>query len=312
MTSDAVSERVGVVATPSNLGYVVIGARHLEAWEHFAVDVIGLQAGRYEPGRLLVLRMDEFEQRLVLEQGDEDDLRAAGWQLDTEGQLEAYVRGLRERGADVHAGDAELTRRRCVERLYTCRDPNGFSHEFYCGPSLAPTHHPFRSSVLVGPGFCTGALGIGHILARALNYAESLDFYERVIGLRLSDRIRAEVRPGHVAEASFFHAAGGRHHSLATGAIASPKALGHLMVELQSMDDVGLAYDRCQREGLFFARQLGHHPNDHMFSFYVETPSGFALEVGWGGLVVDDETWQTRTYGQFSDWGHARPVRPVS
>ncbi|MFD0567797.1 hypothetical protein ACFQ2M_41870 [Kitasatospora saccharophila] len=33
------------------------------------------------------------------------------------------------------------------------------------------------------------------------------------------------------------------------------------------------------------------HPNDHMFSFYVRTPSGFSVEYGWGGLLIDDATW---------------------
>ena len=28
------------------------------------------------------------------------------------------------------------------------------------------------------------------------------------------------------------------------------------------------------------------HPNDHMFSFYVRTPSGFSVEYGWGGLLI--------------------------
>ena len=37
---------------------------------------------------------------------------------------------------------------------------------------------------------------------------------------------------------------------------------------------------------------LGRHTNDLMTSFYVRTPSGFEIEYGTGGLVVDDDTWQ--------------------
>jgi hypothetical protein len=78
------------------------------------------------------------------------------------------------------------------------------------------------------------------------------------------------------------------------------------MVEVQDMDDVGLAYDRCVKAGYPMALELGHHPNDRMFSFYVRTPSGFAMEFGWGGIVVDDATWQVITYDKMSDWGHKR------
>jgi hypothetical protein len=44
-----------------------------------------------------------------------------------------------------------------------------------------------------------------------------------------------------------------------------------------------------------------------MFSFYVVTPSGFMIEYGYGGLVIDDRDWEVRSYPQLSDWGHAHP-----
>jgi len=57
---------------------------------------------------------------------------------------------------------------------------------------------------------------------------------------------------------------------------------------------------------------LGGHPNDRMFSFYVKTPSGFAIEYGWGGLTIDDEeTWVVRTYDKLDIWGHFPPDREL-
>lgn len=295
----------------SNLGYVVIGSKKISEWEDFAVNILGMQVGRHEPGKLLTLRLDDLQQRIIIEDGEEEDLRAAGWMFKTEDELQSFVRRLREGGLTIRECSKEEASNRRVEKLYTCEDPNGYTLEFYCGAYAAPSNQPFKSQRLRGPGFRTGELGIGHVLIRAKDYAESLDFYKNHIGLRLSDIIRGEVRPGHVAEAAFFHTLGGRHHSLATGAVNIPKVLGHLMVELQSLDDVGMAYDRCRAAGLNFARELGHHPNDQMTSFYVETPSGFSIEYGWGGLVVDDANWTVKTYNQFSDWGHARPGQAV-
>lgn len=295
----------------SNLGYVVIGSRKLDEWAHFGVNLLGLQVGRHEPGQLLALRMDDLQQRIVIEAGDEEDLRAVGWMFKTEDDLQAYVQRLREAGLAVREGSKDEAHNRRVEKLFACEDPNGYTQEFFCGAYATPSNQPFRSEQLRGPGFKTGELGVGHVLIRAQDYAQSLDFYKNCLGLRLSDIIRGEVRPGHVAEAAFFHTVGGRHHSLATGKVNIPKVLGHLMVELQSLDDVGMAYDRCRAAGLTFARELGHHPNDQMTSFYVETPSGFSIEYGWGGLVVDDATWTVKTYNQFSDWGHARPGQAV-
>lgn len=294
----------------SNLGYAVFGVSDLAAWEAFACDVIGLQAARRDGSRMLTLRMDDHAQRIVLEQGADDDLRAAGWEFTDEAALDAYVAGLQAQGVAVEAASTTLARERRVEKLYLLDDPNGWRHELYFGPALCHAATSFRSRVLKGPGFRTGPLGIGHLLPKSNDYPATVAFYRDVMGFRLSDFIREEIAPGIVADATFFHTATGRHHSLATAAIPSPKILNHLMVEVQDMDDVGLAYDRCVKAGHPILLELGHHPNDRMFSFYVRTPSGFGLEVGWGGIVVDDTNWQVIAYDKMSDWGHKRNVPP--
>ena len=67
---------------------------------------------------------------------------------------------------------------------------------------------------------------------------------------------------------------------------------GRVPVLVNDRVDVGCAYDRVQAAGLPLALSLGMHPNDLMFSFYVVTPSGFAIEFGADGRVIDDDTWQ--------------------
>jgi 2,3-dihydroxybiphenyl 1,2-dioxygenase len=157
----------------------------------------------------------------------------------------------------------------------------------------------------VGAGFETGALGVGHLLTVARDYAASVKFYTEVLGLTISDYIRdAEKVPGFTVDATFFHSGTGRHHSLATAFMPSNKKVNHFMIQVKSLDDVGLAYDRAIKAGVPVIMSLGHHPNDHMFSFYMVTPSGFGLEYGWGGIVIDDNNWAIKNYSQLSDWGH--------
>jgi hypothetical protein len=51
---------------------------------------------------------------------------------------------------------------------------------------------------------------------------------------------------------------------------------------------------------------MGKHTNDHMQSFYVITPSGFGMEYGFGGRLIE-ENWEIRHYDQPMLWGHRPP-----
>jgi hypothetical protein len=82
-------------------------------------------------------------------------------------------------------------------------------------------------------------------------------------------------------------------------------------VELGALDDVGQGYDLAQIEEGRVAYTLGRHTNDHMTSFYIKTPSGFFIEYGWGGRVIDPTTWQAHeTFDGPSLWGHERLYMP--
>lgn len=293
----------------SNLGYLVLGVSDLDAWERFAVDIVGLQAGRRTAGEALALRMDDYAQRLLLVRDDADDLLAAGWELASDEALDAFVAQRRAAGVAMEAGSDPLATQRGVSRLFWCEDPDGVRHEFYVGATRAAMVDPFRSTVMRG-GFSTGRLGVGHLVAVPKDPAATDTFVRDTLGLKVSDYISGEIAPGVVLDITFFHAATGRHHSLASAKVPFPhaKRIHHIMVETLDVNDVGLAYDRCVAAGLPIVMELGHHPNDQMFSFYVKTPSGFALEVGSGGIVVDDAHWEVRRYAQLSDWGHRNPA----
>ncbi|MFW0757762.1 VOC family protein [Pseudomonas sp. H11T01] len=289
-----------------SLAYVGFGVSDLDQWQWLATEIIGMQVSRRDE-QSMSLRMDEYCQRVFLEKNAIDDILVAGWQFRTEQQLDSYVAQLREKGIQVEVLSDELLCRRMVEKAYSCQDPNGFAHEFFFGHAEAGLNDVFRSKVLKG-GFVTGDLGIGHILPFAKNGPETVKFYKDVLNLRVSDYIREEIKPGIVVDATFFHTATGRHHSIATAQAPMPKVLNHFMVQVERMDDVGLAYDRCVKAGIPIILELGHHPNDQTFSFYAQSPSGFNFEMGWGGLVIDEDHWEVKAFTKMSDWGHKRNI----
>ena len=166
---------------------------------------------------------------------------------------------------------------------------------------------PFQSPRPIS-GFEGGTLGLGHMVVVMDDFDRSLHFYRDVLGMRLSDFVQVERPPGHKLRLAFFHC-NPRHHTLAFYAAPQPpKRLNHFMLQAKTLDDVGATYYLCQDQGVPIARSLGRHTNDHMVSFYLRTPSGFEVEYGWGGRVVDDSTWQVQLHTAGSMWGH----RPVS
>jgi 2,3-dihydroxybiphenyl 1,2-dioxygenase len=290
--------------TPSNLGYFVFNATDLTAWKTFLQDIIGLQVGSRSNDQALVLRIDSQEQRIVIQQSDNDDLAAIGWELDCEESLDTLATHIKAQGVEIQAADSDFCSTRAVEKAYICTDPNGVNHELFFGAAVAPMSESFKSSVMKD-GFLAEEFGAGHYVAIAEDKEETNRFYREVLCLRLSDYIRGEIAPGGpVLDATFMHTKTGRHHSAAFAALPFPKKLHHFMLQVEDMNDVGLACQRCKDANIPFFMELGHHPNDQMFSFYVATPGGFGLEIGWGGLIIEEGNWEVKTYSQPSDWGH--------
>lgn len=297
------------MSTVSTLGYVVFGVSDFDAWANFATNVLGLQIVSRDE-QCISLRMDDYSQRVVLENNPIDDLVVAGWEFNTEAELDIFAQNCRDKGVGIKPMEAARAELRMVDKGYYCDDPvMPYVHEFFFSPRIAPLNAAFKSTVLKS-SFVTGDLGVGHILPITRDISKTLDFLLNILGLRISDYIREEVAPGFVIDATFLHAKTGRHHSIGVAPADLPKTLNHFMVQVSDLDDVGLAYDRAVNAGCHIELEIGHHPNDQMTSFYVRTPSGFNVEFGYGGLVIDDRNWTVRRFSQLSDWGHRRNLPP--
>ncbi len=291
------------MSTVTELGYVGIEASDLAAWERFGVDLLGMQVGS-RSDEALNLRMDDAVHRWIVVEGDADDLAFTGFGCATQSDLDAIAARLRAAGNTVTEGDAQLCAARKVQRIVVTSDPLGNRVELYVGLAVADT--PFASGRLVSD-FVTGAGGAGHqvLIERGMDRQALLDWYG-LLGFKVTDVINQEMAPGIVASVTFLHC-NGRHHTVALANMPFPKRMHHFMIEATEISDVGLAYDRCMDAKQPFEMTLGMHPNDRMFSFYVRTPSGFNVEFGWGGLVIDESSWQVQHLDRLSSWGHRPP-----
>ena len=74
------------------------------------------------------------------------------------------------------------------------------------------------------------------------------------------------------------------------------------MVETNDRDDIGAAFDRARVTDLAIPNGFGRHDNDGMFSFYVASPAGFAVEVGHGARTIGED-WDDSRHHRVSAWG---------
>ncbi|MEZ4287419.1 MAG: VOC family protein [Polyangiales bacterium] len=285
------------------LGYLGFGVSDLAAWEKFMTRVLGTELVHRGEDGSMAFRHDDHAQRFFIHPDPSDDLLFVGWQAQNSEALDAIEKRLIAAGVEVKRGSEDLCAQRRVRGLISFVDPAGVPVEVFYGPAMAK--EPFRSDY-IGSSFVANDLGLGHLVVSTNHRDESRDFYINNLGFKLSDYIICDLGGYHV-DVCFLHI-NPRHHSLAMGG-PMPKKIHHFLLQVGSMDDVGLTYDRARDAGVVIEQELGRHPNDRMFSFYAQTPSGFQFEFGWGGREIDDAVWEPTTYNAISEWGHRRPPR---
>jgi 3,4-dihydroxy-9,10-secoandrosta-1,3,5(10)-triene-9,17-dione 4,5-dioxygenase len=287
------------------LGYLRIEATDLAKWREYGLKVLGMVEGRGADPDALYLRMDDFPARLVIVPGSADRLDRSGWEAANAGELAEVRHNLEAAGVPYKEGtSAELADRR-VDELISFDDPSGNTLEVFHGAALE--HRRVVSPY--GHKFVTAGQGLGHVVLSTHDDEAALRFYRDVLGFKLRDSMRLPPqlvgRPadGPPAWLRFF-GCNPRHHSLAFLPMPTPSGIVHLMVEVESSDDVGLTLDRALRRKIPLSATLGRHVNDQMLSFYMKTPGGFDVEFGCEGRQVDDETWIARESTAVSLWGH--------
>ncbi|MGZ0178721.1 MAG: VOC family protein [Acidimicrobiales bacterium] len=281
------------------LGYIGIRSEQLEAWGGFAEKLLGMQVVD-QTKRQLTFRMDDRRQRLVVSDEPGNSLAFLGWEVAERGDLDQYAARLEQAGHRVEIGSASLAARRFVTDLIVTEDPGGNRVEIVWRPEV--TSDSFRPGRPIS-GFETGPLGMGHAVLHTSNIGAQLSFYRDVLDFGLTDY-------GLTPYPLYFLHVNNRHHSFALIG-SGEQGLHHFMVEFQHLDDVGQGFDLAQLEPDRVAYTLGRHANDYMTSYYSNSPSGFFVESGWGGVLIDRDTWEAHeTTDGPSLWGHERLYLP--
>ncbi|WP_373080655.1 VOC family protein [Zhongshania sp.] len=290
-----------------SLGYVVIESTNPADWQDYGTNILGLMNVPSDDGSVY-LKMDQRPFRFAIVKAEQNRLRYCGWELAGEAGFKQAKDELQAAGIEFTEGSAADAKSRRVRGLIRLQDPSGNELELYWGGEL--DYGKFISPLGIS-GFETGFngdMGFGHAVLPASKLAETHAFYTDVLGFGDSDYMHFHFSPEPNDPGqglNFMHVNNPRHHSLALyEEPANPVGCVHLMVEVTEVDEVGYCLDRVQAAGIPIISSLGRHTNDNMLSFYMATPSGFAMEFGTDGLQMNWEGFTPTVTSLPSLWGH--------
>lgn len=281
------------------LGYLRVQSQDVPRWRELLIDGLGMAVGSGPEPDGLYARVDERRSRIIVLPGESDKALAVGWEVRDEFALDRVRAAVEAAGVAVEELSRAEASYRDAERVIAFDDPAGTRLEVFFGPVL--DHSPVVTPY--GGRWVTGQHGLGHVVLPTHVFDESYDFYTRVLGflprgsIRLDEEGLARVR---------FLGINQRHHSLAL-CPAPPNTepgMVHLMTEVDTLDAVGAALDRVNKQAFSISSTLGRHTNDKMISFYVRAPGGWDLEFGTEGMLVDESWYTAEEITADAYWGH--------
>jgi catechol 2,3-dioxygenase-like lactoylglutathione lyase family enzyme len=258
------------------------GALAVHSLDHFAIEVPDLEEARHfytlfgldvrdegdnlalytvgHPHRWGVISQGKAKRLLYLSFGVfEDEIDAFGRHFDAIGakRIEAPS-GIDSNGIWIEGYDGLPLNIRVAEK--SSPDEKSAFEVTSVGPGLpgtvanskAPKIHPRRLS---------------HFAIFTTDVGGAIDFYERTLGLRLSDRSGPAV--------AFLHGAHGSDHHLLALITSDHRGMHHASWDVGSVQEVGLGWGQMARAGFTRGWGLGRHVLGANYFHYVRDP--------WGG-----------------------------
>jgi len=171
---------------------------------------------------------------------------------------------------------------------------------FALAPAATSSHRdsPFRRTVPRAR-----PLRLAHVLIFARDVARSSAFYQRMLGLRVSDEA--------AGFAAFLHAPhGSDHHVLALVKSDAP-GLHHCSWQMASLQDIGQGAFHMAGKGYADGWGIGRHVLGSNFFHYVRDPWGsFAEYSGGSDFIAADQDWPVEPQAEedaFYLWGPTPP-----
>lgn len=268
-----------------DIAQVGVGVSDRTRWEQYSQEILGFPTFRSPDGTVTYVRWDAAHHRLALRDAPEPRLSYVAFDVGSAEALKEWADLLASKQIAVKRVDAAECKERRIAGAIEFRDPD--EHPLALAYGFEVEQEPVRYTRPLS------VLRTGHVLLTVQDTKRAHDFYTDVLGFKLSDWI-------HRADdlRLCFLRVNPRHHTLALAPCrpgAKPR-LQHIMVEVESLDDVMRSYHHVRTRKARIGMGPGKHVNCQTIHVYVQTPGGFAIEFGYGHRRLDDAVHQPVIY----------------
>jgi 2,3-dihydroxy-p-cumate/2,3-dihydroxybenzoate 3,4-dioxygenase len=255
---------------------VGVGVPDRERFENFTRDLLGFPVTRSPDGKVSYVRPDQYRHRIAAITAAQPALQYVGFDVNGARDLAEWQSRLTGEGIEWRRGSWQECTERHVADFIEFSDPDGHHLALAYGFELGKEPVRYTRNLSVQR--------LGHVLLTVADTQRSHDFYTGRLGFRLSDWVNIDdnVR-------LCFLRCNERHHSIAFAPCMPGKAprLQHVMLEVDSLDDVMRTYHFMRIHKAAIGMGPGRHINCQTVHVYVQTPGGFAVEYGWGHRRLD-------------------------
>ncbi len=192
-------------------------------------------------------------------------------------------------------------------------DHDGNLVEIAVAPKTSPSDKSECGFVTVGPGMQAAPFRrdvtrtyprrLAHVLMFTRDVRKAIDFYTRVLGMRLSDHSGDGI--------AFLHGVHGSDHHMVAFAKSNAPGIHHLSWDVGSVDEIGVGATHMLGKGHGRGWGLGRHVLGSNYFHYVRDPWGSYSEYSAGiDFVPADFHWEAADNAPEDFSTSGAPIRP--
>lgn len=272
----------------ARLAHAAFTTPDVDSLTAYYTGVIGLTLVERTGDGAAYLSSTADHHQLILSPAAESRVSHIAFQLDNSLSLEEAAGQLRDHGIKVETqSDPQPT----IAKLLQFSDPEGYVLQMYTSSEQRPTKGADE-----GIGRPIRPKKLGHIALRAQNVQIMAEFYETMLGFRVSD---------WMGDFFVFLRCGPDHHTM--NFLQSPRhSLQHIAFELEDWDSIKRACDHLGKHRIELLWGPGRHGIGHNIFTYHHNPDHDVVEL----FTEIDIMNEAEGYFEPRPWHDDSPQRP--